>query len=153
MWIDTDYMDAFIGEAQREKLFSDAAGAYSATVFAQYELGARATVLAVMQYAGYADPGATLTAGLVSTGFLSKLLAAVMIRDAYSTRRGVMSQSTTDAVSVTLGMLDAIYNKRLPIPGMEPVAANGFGGVQFTPTSSYSTGSRPQVFNLRGTSC
>jgi hypothetical protein len=151
-WVDTDYIDGFIGERQREKLFSDSAGVYDADVFAQYELGARATVLAVMQYAGYPDPGDTLTAGLPSTGLLSKLIGAIMVRDAYSTRRGVrLSQEATDAIGTSLSMLDAIYNKKLPIPGMAPQSAQGYGGVQFSPTSPYSTGARRQVFvTLRG---
>jgi len=49
------------------------------------------------------------------------------------------------------GLLDAVYSKRLPIPGMEPLAANGYGGVQFTSTSPYSPEGRPRRFMLRGT--
>lgn len=149
-WVDTTYVDAFIGETQRQRLFADTAGTYSAAVFAQYELGARATVISVMAYAGYPAPSDTLTAGLVSTAFLQKLLAAVMVRDAYGTRKGIrLAQEASDAIAQALGMLDAVYAKKLPIPGLEPASKDGYGGVQFSPTSGES--GRPRAFNLRGT--
>lgn len=149
-WIDTDYVDNFIGQTQREKLFSDQAGAFDQDVFNQLELAACGTVAAVMQYAGYPVP-VTLEAGTITTGFLSKLVAAVMVRDAYSTRRGIqLPQAVSDSLTDTVGMLNGIHAKRLPIPGMEPAAKDGYGGVQFSPTTG--AGARPGVFTaLRGT--
>lgn len=149
-WVDTTYIDAFIGQTQREKLFTDTAGSYSATVFAQFELSSRATVVSVMQYAGYPAPSDTLTAGTTTTGFLQKLCASVMVRDAYGTRKGIrLSDGTSDAISQALGMLDALYQKKLPIPGLEPASKDGYGGVQFSATTG--TNARRRVFALRGT--
>lgn len=145
-WVTTTYVDSFIGQGQRVALFP------TSTVFDQYEIAARATVTSVMQYAGYADPGATLTTGSISEAFLQKITAAIMCRDAYSMRKGIqLPQGAQDMISQAAGLLDAVYSKRLPIPGMEPLSANGYGGVQFTSTSPYSPGGRPKRFMLRGT--
>ncbi len=149
-WVDQTYMNYFIGATQTTNLFAGSTpGTYDSSVFAQFEAGARSTVVSVLQYAGYPSPGSTLTAGSDATAMLQKLVAAVMVRDAYSIRRGV-NQATREGINETLGLLDAIYNKKLPISGMEPSSANGYGGVQFSPTSEYSTNARPRVFNLRG---
>lgn len=147
-WVDTTYIDNFIGSNQRQKLYVDSAGSYDATVFAQFELSARATVVSVMQYAGYPNPGATLSSGEVSTGFLQKLVSAVMVRDAYSSRKGIrLGKEVGDAITDSLAVLDAVYQKKLPIPGMEPVAKNGYGGVQFSPTTGDNA--RTKAFSLR----
>ena len=57
--------------------------------------------------------------------------------------------SAQDAITQSAGLLDAIYAKRLPVPGLDPAARDGYGGVQFTPSSVYSVGGRPKRFNLR----
>ena len=145
-WVTTAYVDSFIGQGQRVALFP------TSTVFDQFELSARATVTSVMQYAGYADPGATLTSGSISEAFLQKVTAAIMCRDAYAMRKGIqLPAGAQEMISQAAGLLDAVYSKRLPIPGMDPIAANGYGGARFTPTSPYTIGGAPKRFNLRNT--
>lgn len=143
-WIDATYLQNAVGSSQVTAL------GLTSGVLTQYELEARSTVLAVLQYAGYPDPGDTLTAGTVTTAFLQKLVAAIVLRDAYALRTGIeISEQTQETISHGVSLLDAVYNKRLPVPGLEPVARDGYGGVKFTPTSG--TSARPQIFNLRGT--
>ena len=145
-WVTTTYVDAFIGQGQRVALFGTTA------VFDQFEIGARATVQSVLQYAGYEALGSTLSAGTITEAFLQKLVAAIMVRDAYAMRKGIqLPQAAQDAITQSAGLLDAIYAKRLPVPGLDPAAADGYGGVRFTPSSIYSVGGRPKRFNLRNT--
>lgn len=140
-WIDSTYLQNMIGSSQVTAL------GLTGDVLTQYEASARATVLAVLQFAGYASPGDSLTAGQVSTAFLQKLTAAILLRDAYGMRKGIrLSSEAADLISQGVGMLDAVYAKKLPVPGMEPVAQNGYGGVRFSPSSSSSTNGRVSQF-------
>lgn len=134
-WVDSTYLGYALGTSLRDALFP------TSDVVDQYELTARATVVSVLQYAGYADPGATLTSGTVTSAFLQKLLVAIMARDAAATRKGITLPS---AVSEGLAMLDQVYSRKLPIPGLQPDPAHGYGGVRFSP--SEGTGARPPVF-------
>lgn len=134
-WVDSTYLGYALGSGLRDALFP------TSDVVDQYELTARATVVSVLQYAGYADPGATLTAGTVTTAFLQKLLVAIMCRDAAALRKSITLPS---AVSEGLVMLDQVYQRKLPVPGAQPEAAHGYGGVRFSP--SEGTGARPPVF-------
>jgi hypothetical protein len=75
-----------------------------------------------------------------------------MVRDAYAMRKGIqLPQAAQDAITQSAGLLDAIYAKRLPVPGLDPAARDGYGGVQFTPSSVSSVGGRPKRVNLRNT--
>ena len=147
-WVTSTEVGYSIGSGQVTAL-----GLGDATTYAQFELQARATVLAVTQYAGYANPGETLTAGTVATGFLQKLIIAVIARDAYAARKGIqVPPETATMITSSLSMLDAVYSKKLPIPGMDPDTLDGYGGVKFSPTSATSTDARARVFAFRGTS-
>lgn len=137
-WVDSTYLGNALGTSLRDALFP------SSDVIDQYELTARATVCSVMQYAGYAAPSVTLTSGTVTSGFLQKLLVAIMCRDAAAIRKGITLPS---AVSEGLVMLDQVYQRKLPIPGLEPEAEHGYGGVRFSPTSASATGARPQIMS------
>ena len=90
-WVTTTYVDAFIGQGQRVALFGTAA------VFDQFEVGARATVQSVLQYAGYEALGSTLVNGTITEAFLQKLVAAIMVRDAYAMRKGIQLPQAAQA--------------------------------------------------------
>lgn len=109
-------------------------GLGSASVFAQYEAQARATVISVMQSAGYSPPTAIDVADGLSGSFLGKLTAALIIREAYQYRKGVrLPFDPSGTISEGLFLLDAVQNKRLPIPGMEPDTLGGIGGNEGAP--------------------
>jgi hypothetical protein len=145
-WVDATYLNNAIGSAQVTAL------GLTGDRLTQFELSARATVSSVLQYAGYALPSDTLESGTVTTAFLQRLTAAILLRDAFALVAGIqLPPDIRELISEGQGMLDGIYAKRLPIPGMQPDPANGYGGNRFSPTSSGTTGARPQVFNLRGT--
>lgn len=135
-WIDKTYLDNAIGTDQAQALgLEDSLGALTAR-FDQYELDGRSTVLSVLQYAGYSGVNSTLTdsddTATVLNAFLKKLAFAILIQDAYSMLPGIsMSQELRQAVTSGLTMLEEVYQKRLPPPGMTPDTANGYGGSQF----------------------
>jgi hypothetical protein len=123
MWIDETYMTNAFGASTISAL-----GLTNASVFAQFELGARATVVSAMQYAGY-EAIETLNAGSVTAGFLQKLVSAVMLRDCLNSRKGIKVPVDAEAtLSEGMNLLDAVYMKRVPIPGILPVAEQAYGG-------------------------
>lgn len=129
-WVDSTHLGYVLGTTLRDALFPDA------NAVTEYELSARATVESVMQFAGYVSPGATLSDSTsTTTGFLKKLVTAIMCRDAAATRHGITLPS---AVSEGLMMLDQLYNRKLPIPGLTPGTRDGYGGSKFSPTSGDS---------------
>jgi hypothetical protein len=138
-WISQDYINNLIGSSTR------AAVAPSTSVFNQFEATARVKVISVLQHAGYASPGTSLTDNLDSTHFLRMLCAAQWCREAFGARKGVkFPPSITDGFD----LLNAVWEKKIPVPGMVPSTADGYGGSRFT-----SSAARPQQFSrskLRG---
>ncbi len=138
-WIDATYLEQSIGTAAVTAL------GLSGGTLTQYELAARSTVIATMQYAGYAAPGTTIDTASVSGAFLAKLCSALIIRDAYQYRKGVrLPFDPSGTISEGLFLMDSVYNKRLPIPGLEPDTLAGYGGNKGSPI--IGTGARPTVF-------
>lgn len=135
-WIDTTYVDNLIGSSTR------AAVAPNTAVFNQFEGVARVKVLAVLQHAGYASPGTALTTGLDSTHFLRMLAAAQWCREAFGNRKGV---KFPPAITDGFDLLNAVWDKKIPVPGLSPSTADGYGGSRFSPTTG--TGARPQQFS------
>lgn len=154
-WIDQTYLTNAIGAAQVTALgLTDA----SARLI-QYELLARSRVIAALQYAGYADPGDTLTetteAQKVTAAFYKQMAAAVLLRDAFALIPGIdISQAAQAAIGSGLALIDAVYEKKLPIPGATANTLDGYGGSQFnndpTYTSSGSSVTTPIFRALRG---
>lgn len=147
-WIDETYLQNLIGSGTVTAL-----GLSTAGVFAQFEGSARSRVLAVIQYAGYPSPGSDLTsADSDAANFLKACVASVMVREAMGMRKGIQLPETAQAViNATLLQLDAVYEKRLPVPGMTPNSLGGYGGFKLTPSSGSS--GVPQVWQrgkLRG---
>lgn len=135
-WIDTTYVDNLIGSTQRTAV------APSTSVFNQFESSARSNVIAVLQYAGYASPGSTLTSGTDATAFLQMLCAAQWCRSAFGNRKGLkFPPAITDAFE----LLNAVYEKRLPVPGMQPSTVGGYGGIRASATTGDSA--RAQEFS------
>ena len=137
-WIDTAYVDNLIGQTTR------LAVAPTTAVFNQFEGTARIKVAAVLQHAGYTSPGTSLTEGQDSTLFLRMLSAAQWCREAFGNRKGI---KFPPAITDGFNLLDAVWDKRIPVPGLEPRAEDGYGGSRFTSTSGES--GRPQVFSRR----
>lgn len=138
-WVDVDFINKMIGTAARTSL------GLSGGTFSHFELAARGTVLSAMQYAGYADPGDTMDHTTVTGAFLAQLCAGVMIRDAFQYRKGVrLPFDPSGTISESLMRLDAIYNKKLPIPGLTPDTLAGYGGNVSSPTTG--TNARPSYF-------
>lgn len=138
-WVDTDYLNRMIGTAARTAL-----GLTGAT-FNHYEAAARGTVLSAMQYAGYSSPGTSVDHLSPTGGFLAQLCAQVMVRDAYQYRKGVrLPFDPSGTISESLMRLDAIYNKKLPIPGLTPDLLGGYGGNESS--SPVGTNARPTYF-------
>jgi hypothetical protein len=135
-WLTTGYLDNLIGSSTRSAV------APSTAVFNQFEATARVKVIAVLQHAGYSSPGTALTTGLDSTHFLRMLCAAQWCREAFGNRKGV---KFPPAITDAFDLLNAVYDKKLPVPGMSPSTADGYGGSIFSATSG--TSARPQRFS------
>lgn len=105
------------------------------TVFTQFEAEARSTVVAAMQHAGYAAPASITIDGTSDAGsFLAQLVTSIVLRDAYQLRKGVrLPFDPSSRISDGLSRLDALYEKKLPIPGMEPDSLDGYGGSKGSP--------------------
>jgi hypothetical protein len=139
-WLTTSYLDAAITTAARTAL------GLTGAVFNQYEAEARAVVSSAIQYAGYAAPTSIDTSS-VSGAFLAKLTAAHIINNAFQYRKGVrLPFDPTGTITEGLSMLDAVHNKKLPIPGMTPDTLGGYGGSTGSPT--VGTGARPSAFSV-----
>lgn len=139
-WVTQSYLENAIGTASVTAL-----GLSNASVLAQYEIASRATVVSMLQHAGYSSPGATVDTSTEAGAFLASLAAGLVIRDAYQLRKGVrLPFDPSGTISEALFRLDALYNKRLPIPGMEPTADAGYGGTEGSPTTG--TNARPSYF-------
>lgn len=135
MWLSVQYVDNLIGAQTR------AAVAPTDPVFRQFEETARAKVIAVLQHAGYASPGTSLPTSGDAAAFLRMLCAAQWCREAFGNRKGIsFPPSITDAFE----LLNAVYDRRIPVPGMHPSSADGYGGSRFS-----SRRDRPQVFSRR----
>jgi hypothetical protein len=146
VWITTSYIDNLIGSTQRTAV------APTDTVFDQYELGARGTVISCLLsngYVGTPDGDATLTSGTLTTGFLQKLTAGVWLRDAYALRKGItLPPVAQDAIAILNAMLaDARDGTKLspPVPGLSRSTADGLGGTVFPATTGPN--GRPPMFS------
>jgi len=153
MWVDGQYLQQAIGSAQGYALglLTTSTGTTTTSRFDQYELLARSRVIACLQFAGYPAPSSTLPTyaagdqGEVTNAFLRQLVSAILLNDCYALVPGIeLPEKTQSAISLGVSMCDAVYNKRLPVPGLTAVPENGYGGVQVS-------AGRPQRFNLRNT--
>jgi hypothetical protein len=157
-WIDGQYLFNAIGGAQTFAL-GLTASAVSTDItprFTQYELEARSGVLSAMQLAGYPLPSDTLSAdasAAVTNAFLQRMVAACVLRDAYGLLPGIeLSQITAGAINQGLSMLDSIAavdtEKRKPIPGLQPNAADAIDGSQFNTDPAYVAPRTTPVFTV-----
>lgn len=105
------------------------------TVFTQFEAEARSTVVAAMQHAGYSAPSTITIDGSSDAGsFLAQLVTSIILRDSYQLRKGVrLPFDPSGTITEGLMRLDAVYNKKLPIPGLEPDSLNGYAGSKGSP--------------------
>lgn len=148
-WVDAAYLTNAIG-AQQVASLGLTTGSDRLT---QAELDARATVLSVVEFAGYGGQftetlSVATESAKVTSYFLKGLCAALIIQATLDLVPGIQLTGTgTDFISRNLSKLDAVYNKKLPIPGAQPTPQNALGGVKFTPRCL-----APRRFNLRGTS-
>jgi len=160
VWVDAPYLVDAIGLDQVQALGLSTDGIVATSRLTQYELAGRGTVSAVMQYAGYTTPEATLPTPVdadavqnLTNAFLRKLVASIILRDVYALVPGIdVSEGMQAAISVGLTMLDGVYDKKLPIPGMQPGTLDGYGGSQFNAGSGVSpfVGTWPVFRVLRG---
>lgn len=144
-WVDANFINLMIGTAARTAL------GLSGNTFSHYQNAAQGTVISAMQYAGYTPPD-TVDHATPGGAFLAQLVAGIMIRDAFQFRKGIrLPFDPSGTISEALFRLDALYNKKLPIPGMEPDTLAGYGGNISSPT--VGTNARPSYFGpgkLRG---
>jgi hypothetical protein len=144
-WVTSAYLDNTIGTAARTAL------GLSGGVLSQYEAEARSVVASALQYAGYSVP-TTITTTSLSGAFLAKLCAAHIVNNAFQYRKGVrLPFDPSGTITEGLAMLDAVHNKRLPVPGMTPDTLGGYGGSVGSPVTGDKA--RPAAFavgKLRG---
>lgn len=137
-WIDADYVVNSIGQIQAYSLglVTTRSGTYAATGrLTQYEAEARGIVGAVLTFAGYSPP-ATLTGTEDCAGLLRRVANAVMLRTIYQMIPGIqLPESMASMIGTATGELNAIYDKRLPVPGLTPTALAAIGGVKFDSSS------------------
>lgn len=161
-WVDVDYLNNAIGSGQvyALQLSTSLGGTTPTDRFTQYELMARARVIAVLQHAGYQAPSATLPtpasagdATDVANGFLQQMVASVLLNDVYALIPGIsLPDKTATAIGIGQSLMTAVYDKKLPVPGLTAVARDGYGGNKFNTTAN---GIPPvltsKAFNLRKT--
>lgn len=163
-WLDGTYLQSAIGSDQGYSLglLTTSTGTTTTTRFTQYELLSRARVIAALQFAGYPAPSATLPTPSstedpvnVSNAFLRQIQFAVLLKDAYAFIPGIeLPAAAATAIATGISMLDAVYAKRLPVPGLTATALDGYGGSKFnTAAVAYPPIETSPVFRkLRGSS-
>lgn len=136
MWVDAPYLDSMLGSSiLRQRLFS-VDGVFSSDALEQYEVGARATVVSYLLFAGYSDPGETIDTTQTSGAFLADLCAALMVSRAFARTKGIQwPPGLADSVEASLAALEDIREKRLPVPGLSPSTVAGYGGVSGSRTT------------------
>ena len=128
-WITSAYMDNMITSTTRAALDGD-----DSTVFDQFEVQARVTVLMFITPQGY-------TAGTTTDNDTLKLLAAGQwFMLALSGRKGI---DIPEGVKQAVAMLGAVFDGKMPIPGLDQNTADGVGGVKASLDSETSTQGRP----------
>ena len=137
-YIDTDDMDALVGEDVRQALFTDESdsGAYNSTKFARAAAMATDIVRAACLNAGYADPGTTTSIELLKAATLG-----AMIDWAFRRRQEVPGE-----YAYLIALPEAIRTGEVPVPGLTPDAQNAPGGVRFTDSSTTSSTGKPSRF-------
>lgn len=143
-WVDTDRMDNLLQSTLlRQKLFS-LDGTFTQGVFDQYEAEARAEIASYLLYAGYTPP-TELEAGSLTEAFLAGLCGALMCHNAFAKSKGIAwPAGLRESVEQTIAKLTAIYDKKLPVPGLTPSGTGGYGGISTSSTNELIDGSRPQ---------
>lgn len=128
----------------RDRLFAVDA-VFTQAVFDQYEQEARSRVVARLLYAGYSDPGTTLTADSTTEGFLAGIVEAIMVSEAFANSKGIQWPPGVERrVESALTELQLVYEKKLPVPGLTPSTESGYGGSSASETSEDADSSRPQ---------
>lgn len=161
-WIDGSYVQNAIGSDQGYSLglLTTSTGTAITARFTQYELLSRSRVIAALQFAGYPAPSATLTTPSstddpvnVTNAFLRQIQFAVLLKDCYALVPGIeLPAAAATAIATGISMLDAVYAKRLPVPGLSATPLDGYGGSKFNTTApTYPPIQTSPVFrNLRG---
>jgi len=141
-YLDTDDFDALVDGRTRLVLFDDTAAedgtGYSSTLFDRACQFASIRARAAMERAGY-SPGASTT----EDGVKMVALAAVV---AFAYGRKSLSVPTATQ-EILAGLLEDVGVGDVPIPGIEPSADQGIGGVETTSRSTTSTSGRPSIFD------
>lgn len=102
------------------------------------ELEARALVQSAIQHAGYNGFTETLDesseSAKVTAAFLRSIVVAIIVKDALLLEPGIeLPEPVDERINRTFSRLEAVYQKRLPIPNVQPTTAQvGLGGVKFT---------------------
>lgn len=161
-WLDGTYLQNAVGSPQGYSLglLTTNSGTTTTSRFDQYELLARARVTGVLQFAGYPAPSATLSSASsadVTNAFLRQIACSILLNDCYALVPGIKITSEAQAsIRVGLTMLDAVYDKRLPVPGLTATAIDGYGGNQFNINTNTGGAqpilTTPEFRRLRGSS-
>ena len=125
-YITSAYVDAWFGEDVRTSLFTDSAGAYSATIFGVQVDGASALIKAYAKNSGY-DIGDTTTDDTVKLATLGALM-----RTAYSRPdKNIAPPDGIDQHPAVIAYL-GILSGDMPILSATPNVGAEVGGFQFT---------------------
>lgn len=139
LWIDQTYLRNAVTPETVTALGLD-----DLDTFTQFEAEGRGKIASAMAFAGYPVP-TTLSADSISTPFLQSILAPLILRSALQLRKGIRLPTNPDPmISEAETLLDAVHNKRIPVPGMQATAANAYGGSQASPVTGLR--GRPSVF-------
>lgn len=139
----TDYIaaadvDALIGTKTRQALFTDddAGSSYDSTEFDRACELASIIARAACENAGYTT-GTSTTNDMVVVAAL-----AVFLKFAFG-RKG---QSVPEAFATILdGIPEGVRQGLVPLPGLDPDAYEGVGGVKFTDPSATSSTGKPRI--------
>jgi len=163
-WLDGTYLQNAVGSPQGYALglLTTNSGTTTTSRFDQYELLARSRVISVLLFAGYPAPSATLTTPAdaadpvnVTNAFLRQMACSILLNDCFALVPGIsLTDAAQAAIRVGTSMLDAVYEKRLAVPGLSAIPLDGYGGSQFNTSTTYSQPitTTPELRRLRGSS-
>ncbi len=139
-----DYIDdTYVANAVGGSAIVDALTGSSSSVLAQHIAAAEGIIKGALENSGYAT---TFAVGSAALAVVQSACIGALVHKLYNLKQ----QEVPAAYAIDVGTFNAIVAGELKIPGVQPSAVTGVGGVEFSDSSDTSDDGRPAVFkNLR----
>jgi len=151
-YLDTDYVDAFLGSSVRSALFTPTGGSYSTTNFNTLAQTATAMVETALRNSGYTPPIATVSTASTVDPYVRMATYGVFCELASTRPEKALklpeSWETNPAKMAYQAILSGDANLDLTL-----IVSSAIGGITFSEQSSdvsSNDGSRPHIFSRKG---